>query len=441
LDKLNEVKVGITTLGCKVNQYETASLSENLRKKGFLIVSFNTFADIYIINTCTVTSFSDFQSRQLIRRAKRNNPRAKIIVTGCYAQIAPTVLADIEGVSIVVGNNLKNFIPDLLHNEDNHSPIVLVTNISEQKYFCDMPLSKLSGRTRAFLKIQDGCNAYCSYCIVPFARGKSRSLQPDKLLTAVTKFAENGYREIVLTGIHLGAYGYDLNPPRNLTDILNEILFSCPEIRFRLSSIEPHEITDDLLQLLISNNNLCHHLHVPLQSGDDKILGLMKRNYNVSFYREQIEKITTSIKDICIGVDVMVGFPGEGDTEFNNTLRLLEDLPVAYLHVFPYSERPGTAAEKLSPKVEQKVKKKRAEILRNLGAEKRKRFASLFLGKRLNVLVEMSKDKKTGLMKGFSQNYLPVLVETSKHSYANKIVTICVNKFDDGKLYGNALSE
>jgi threonylcarbamoyladenosine tRNA methylthiotransferase MtaB len=438
LDKNNKIKVGLTTLGCKVNQCETAALVENLREKGFLTVSFNTFADIYIINTCTVTAFSDFQSRQLIRRAKRANPRAKIIVTGCYAQIASSFIADIDGVSMVVGNSQKNIIPELLQNKS--SPSMLADDIFSQKYFCNMPLSEFSGRTRAFLKIQDGCNAYCSYCIVPFARGKSRSLQPDELLAAVTKFVENGYREIVLTGIHLGAYGYDLNPPSNLTDILNQILSSYPEIRFRLSSIEPREITNDLLHLLTKKDNLCHHLHIPLQSGDDKILGLMKRNYDVSFYHEQIKKITASIKDISIGVDIMVGFPREGDLEFNNTLRLLQDLPVAYFHVFPYSERPGTAAERLYPKVPQKIKKERATILRDLGTKKRGEFASRFLGKKLDVLVEKNKDKKTGLMKGYSHNYLPVLLETNELSFTNGIVTVCLNNLKDGKLYGKIAS-
>jgi len=440
LSKNNKVKVGLVTLGCKVNQCETAALAEDLRKKGFLSVSFNSFADIYIINTCTVTAFSDFQSRQLIRRAKRANPKAKIIVTGCYAQIASAAIADIDGVNMVVGNSQKNTIPELLQNRNNDSPFVLADNILSHRYFCDMPLSEFSGRTRAFLKIQDGCNSFCSYCIVPFARGKSRSLPPDNLMASVVKFAEKDYREIVLTGIHLGVYGYDLNPPTNLTAILKQIISSRPEMRFRLSSIEPREITDDLLHLFIKRDNLCPHLHIPLQSGDDKILGLMKRNYNVAFYREQIKKITASIKNISIGVDVMVGFPGEGDVEFNNTYRLLHDLPFSYFHVFPYSERPGTAAEKLHPKVPQKIKKERAAILRDLGAEKKGQFASRFLGKNIDVLVEKAKDNKTGLMKGFSQNYLPILLEINEFSRANTIVKVCANKLENGKLYGKIVT-
>ena len=438
--KSNKEKVALTTLGCKVNQYESAALAEDLRKKGFSLVSFRSPADVYIINTCTVTAFSDFQARQLIRRAKRANPQAKIIVTGCYAQVAAADIAALHGVNLVVGNDQKHTIPALLQKGVINSKDTLSDDIFQQKHFCEMPLTKFSGRTRAFLKIQDGCNSFCSYCIVPFARGKSRSLPPENVLEAVTKFTQNGYREIVLTGIHLGAYGHDLNPPANLTGILRQIMNCCKDVRFRLSSIEPREITDELLHLLNKEDILCPHLHIPLQSGDDKILQLMKRNYDSDFYRMLIEKISAAVNDVAIGVDVMVGFPGEGDAEFNNTFQLLQDLPVAYLHVFPYSERPGTAAQKLYPQVPEKIKKERASILRNLSSKKREEFALRFLGKKLDVLVEKAKDKKTGLRKGFSKNYLPVLLENNDSSVANKIVKICAEKYQDGKLYGKIVS-
>ncbi len=378
------------------------------------MVSFRSPADIYIINTCTVTAFSDFQARQLIRRAKRANPQAKIIVTGCYAQVAAADIAALNGVNLVVGNDQKHTIPALLQTGAINSKGTLSDDIFQQKHFCEMPLANFSERTRAFLKIQDGCNSFCSYCIVPFARGKSRSLPPENVLEAVTKFVQNDYREIVLTGIHLGAYGHDLNPPANLTGILRQIINCRKDVRFRLSSIEPREITDELLHLFNKQDILCPHLHIPLQSGDDKILKLMKRDYDSGFYRILIEKVSIAVSDVAIGVDVMVGFPGEGDDEFNNTFKLLHDLPVAYLHVFPYSERPGTKAQKLYPKVPEKIKKERASILRNLSSKKKEEFALRFLGKKLDVLVEKTKDKKTGLMKGFSKNYLPVLLENKR---------------------------
>lgn len=434
--KSNKEKIALATMGCKVNQYESAALAEDLLQKGFSLVSFRSPADIYIINTCTVTAFSDFQARQLIRRAKRANPAAKIIVTGCYAQVAAADIAALPGVNLVVSNDQKHAIPSFLRKGAINSRGALSDDIFQQKYFCEMPLSNFSGRTRAFLKIQDGCNAFCSYCIVPFARGKSRSLPPEKVLEAVNRFTQNGYREIVLTGIHLGAYGYDLNPPANLTGILRQIINCRKDVRFRLSSIEPREITDELLHLLNKEDILCPHLHIPLQSGDDKILELMKRNYDSYFYRMLIEKISTVLSNLAIGVDVMVGFPGEGDAEFNNTFKLLQDLPVAYLHVFPYSERPGTAAQKLHPQVPENIKKERAALLRNLSLNKREEFALRFLGKKLDVLVEKTKDKGTGLMKGFSNNYLPVLLENNDPSIAGMIVKIEAKEYQDGKLYG-----
>lgn len=252
----------------------------------------------------------------------------------------------------------------------------------------------------------------------------------------MTKFVQNDYREIVLTGIHLGAYGYDLNPPANLTGILRQIINCRKDVRFRLSSIEPREITDELLHLFNKQDILCPHLHIPLQSGDNKILKLMKRDYDSGFYRILIEKVSIAVSDVAIGIDVMVGFPGEGDDEFNNTFKLLHDLPVAYLHVFPYSERPGTNAQKLYPKVPEKIKKERASILRNLSSKKKEEFALRFLGKKLDVLVEKTKDKRTGLMKGFSSNYLPVLLENKDSSVVGRIVKICSEKYQDGKLYG-----
>jgi threonylcarbamoyladenosine tRNA methylthiotransferase MtaB len=434
--KSNKEMVALTTMGCKVNQYESAALAEDLHKKGFSLVSFRSPADIYIINTCTVTAFSDFQARQLIRRAKRTNPQAKIIVTGCYAQVAAADIAALNGVNLVVGNDQKHTIPALLQKGTINSKNTLSDDIFQQNTFCEMPLTKFSGRTRAFLKIQDGCNSLCSYCIVPFARGKSRSLPPEKVLKAVNRFTQNGYKEIVLTGIHLGAYGYDLNPPANLTSVLRQIINCRKDVRLRLSSIEPGEITNELLHLLNKEDILCPHLHIPLQSGDDKILQLMKRNYDSYFYRMLIEKISIALGDLAIGVDVMVGFPGEGDAEFNNTFKLLQDLPVAYLHVFPYSERPGTTAQKLYPKVPEKTKKERSSILRNLSSKKRDEFSLRFLGKKLDVLVEKAKDKRTGLMKGFSNNYLPVLLENNDSSVGGKIVKICAEKYQDGKLYG-----
>jgi threonylcarbamoyladenosine tRNA methylthiotransferase MtaB len=436
----NQIKVALATLGCKVNQCESAALMEGLQKDNFSPVPFNAVADIYIINTCTVTAFSDFQSRQLIRRAHRTNPQARIVVTGCYAQIAPDDIASLEGVSLVIGNERKNQITALLQAGINSSVHIFTSDISRQTEFLHMPLTRFRERNRAFLKIQDGCNSFCSYCIVPYARGKSRSMAAPEVVKTAANLTSVGYREIVLTGIHLGAYGHDLNPATNLTDLLQTMINQRWNTRIRLSSIEPREITPGLLNNFAIEHFLCPHLHIPLQSGDDKILGLMKRDYNSRFYRQLIENIYTRIGNIAIGVDVMVGFPGEGEKEFEHTVKLLQDLPVAYLHVFPYSERPGTIAQKIEPKVPGKIKKERALVLRNLNSRKRQEYATRFLGEKLSVLVEKEKDKKTGLMKGFSQNYLPFLFSGSS-SAINSIVTVRADKYQEGKVYGKIIIE
>ena len=430
------LKVGLTTLGCKVNQCDSAALAENLQAANFSLVPFNAYADAYIINTCTVTAFADFQARQLIRRALRTNPRARIIVTGCYAQTQAELLAAIDGVTFVVGNDHKHNIAGLLSRPLSDLPRIFVGDIFLQKQFPSAPPSRLAGRTRAFFKIQDGCNAFCSYCIVPFARGKSRSLPVPDVLKGAQDFTLQDYREIVLTGIHLGYYGHDLQPRTDLALTLETLLSQNPKTRFRLSSIEPNEISDDLLHLFGRFDNLCPHLHIPLQSGDDSMLKMMKRGYDTAFYRALIENVARTVADVAVGIDVMVGFPGEGEEEFGHTRRLLEELPVAYLHVFPYSERPGTAALAIHPKVPEKIKKERAAILREVGARKREAFARRFLGKTLPVLVEQTRDKKTGLAKGFSHNYLPVLLDKSPASLVNTLVRVKIEKVQEGKLTG-----
>lgn len=442
-NKLNSketvIKVGLSTLGCKVNQCDTAALARDLQSANFELVPFNAFADVYIINTCSVTAFADFQARQLIRRALRANPHARIIVTGCYAQTQSAALAGINGVTFVVGNDQKQRIAELIASSAPDSPAVMVGDIFRERQILAAPATKLSGRTRAFFKIQDGCNAFCSYCIVPFARGRSRSLPPPAVLQGVQDFIRQDCREIVLTGIHLGDYGHDLEPPTNLARVIEALLARNPRTRFRLSSIEPNEISDELIRLFGRHENLCPHLHIPLQSGDDDILKMMKRQYDTVFYRTLIEKVTRAIADVAIGIDVLVGFPGEGDKEFNHTRQLLESLPVAYLHVFPYSERPNTAALDIHPKVPEKIKKERAAILRELGAKKREAFALRFLGKTLPVLVEQTRDKKTGLAKGFSHNYLPVILDKHPASPVNTIVRVKIDHCREGKLTGGVV--
>jgi len=435
------LKVALSTLGCKVNQYESAGILEALDKTIFSTVPFNAKADLYIINTCTVTKKTDYQSRQLIRRTIKNNPEALIIVTGCYAQVASDDIARIPGVTLIAGTAEKKNIPALIRDIAKDNPQVLVGDIGHAREFSGLFPERFPGHTRAFLKIQDGCNSYCSYCIVPFTRGRSRSLPEKEVTSRLEILAREHYKEIVLTGIHLGMYGRDLLPPSNLFNIMAMVETKGVVKRLRLSSIEITEISDDIISLMANSRTLCHHLHIPLQSGDDKILFAMKRHYTSDFFKNRLYKIHETIPDIAIGLDVMTGFPGEDEESFRKTLKFIEELPVAYLHVFPYSERPGTAASSFPDKVEEDRKKERARILREIGGNKRGAFADRFRGKQLSVLVEDEKDRVTGLMKGYSGNYIPVLIaDENDHRSPQIISVIAEHTSQDGKIFARRVN-
>lgn len=433
-------KIAVTTLGCKVNQYESAGIIEKLAGRGFINVPFSNSADLYIINTCTVTARTDYQSRQLIRKAYRKNPKAPIIVTGCYAQRAPGDLSGLPGVAAVVGNAEKENIPDIVQNMVKGEQQIFVGTIGQAKNISDLAVTKFPEHTRAFLRIQDGCNSFCSYCIIPYSRGRSRSLPEKDVLDQIEILGKAGHREIVLSGIHLGIYGEDLSPPASLLTLLKKIEENKTVERLRLSSIEPTEITDEMISHIRDSEIICPHLHIPLQSGDDKILSLMKRNYNTELFRGLIENLLNVMPDIALGIDVMVGFPGEGEKEFANTVAFIEEIPAAYLHVFPYSNRPGTRSSDLPGEVAEDVKKERAKTLRMLGKRKRAVFAERFIGKSLSVLIEDKKDRDTGLQKGFSENYIPVLIAENTASLANNIVDVIADKRDGEKLLGRKIA-
>ncbi len=434
------VRVAVVTLGCKVNQCESAGIAEAMAAQGMTIVPFEDEADCYIVNTCTVTGRTDYQSRQLIRRAIRRNPAAAVFVTGCYAQRAPEEIARIPGVRIVAGNAEKASLPRLLQEfTAGNGGQVRVGDIRGERAFSRLGATTFPDHTRAFLKIQDGCDAFCSYCIVPHARGPSRSLPPQEVEAGIATLAAAGYREVVLTGIHLGAYGRDLTPPANLEGVVRRCAEERPVERLRLSSIEPREITDELLALLGSSDVLCRHLHIPLQSGDDGILAAMRRDYDGAFFRDLLRRIFAAVPGIAVGIDVMVGFPGETAAAFANTLHLVEEMPVAYLHVFPYSQRPGTPAAALAGQIPDREKKGRAEWLRRIGAEKRRTFAERFIGTPLTVLIEGRKEAATGFPRGFSDNYLPVAIRGAGE--ANRIVRVMPDSYVNGRLLGEVITE
>ena len=403
--------ISVATLGCKVNQFESEALIDALERKGYALILFEEGADITIINTCTVTHRADFQSRQIVRRAFRSNPNSLIIVTGCYPQVEPDAFIKMKEVRYLLGNGEKNQIPDLLPlMQKGEFPRVQVGDIQKETLFSETPFHSFHRHTRAFLKIQDGCNAYCSYCIVPHARGRSRSLHPERVVENLKIFKKKGFKEVVLTGIHLGAYGLDLNPPFPLEKLIKQLEEEETPHRIRLSSIEPGDFSPELIFTLSQSNKICPHLHIPIQSGDDEILKKMNRGYNHSFLSDLIQELHLRIQKLSIGADVIVGFPGETEEKFQHTYGLVESLPFSYLHVFPFSRRKGTPAFQFPQGVDEKEIKKRAETMRELGKQKRQAFYRQFLNQELSVLVEDRKEKETGRWKGFSRNYIPVLI-------------------------------
>ncbi|RPJ03714.1 MAG: tRNA (N(6)-L-threonylcarbamoyladenosine(37)-C(2))-methylthiotransferase MtaB, partial [Deltaproteobacteria bacterium] len=375
------------------------------------LVPFGEKADVNIINTCTVTHRADFQSRQLIRRAHRANPESLIIVTGCYAQVEAERIASIEGVTYILGNpekeRLLELLPQLLERQ---LPRIQVTEIQKETSFSDNPLYSFHYHTRAFLKIQDGCDSGCSYCIVPQARGPSRSLDPEKALEHLRALKRRGYKEVVLTGIHIGAYGRDLNPPISLEKLLARAEREETPERIRLSSVEPIDFTPGLISFLSESGKVCPHFHIPIQSGDDEILQRMNRDYSAPFLSGLLLDLHQRIREVSIGADIIAGFPGETEESFEKTVQLLESLPISYLHVFPFSKRRGTPASQFLQQVDEADIKTRAEKLRELGQRKRQAFYRQFLNRELAVLIEDHRDKETGKWKGVSRNYIPVLL-------------------------------
>jgi len=409
------LKFKIITLGCKVNQYESETLAQQLDLANLTPAGPEEIADLFIVNTCTVTGRAAMQSRQAIRQAVRSNPGAHMVVTGCYAQTAPAEIARIEGVDTILGIDDKPHFLDLVL--DRCRPPSKHPNRAADVVKETGPIngSFKGNRSRPFLKVQDGCEAFCTYCIVPYARGPSRSLTPDETIDGIRRLNRNGYHEVVLTGIHLGSYGNDLKPSTDLLTLLGRIRKAGAIDRVRLSSIEPREFSDALLRFIADAGDgpgrICPHFHIPLQSGDDAILQKMKRPYTGRFFEKLVRKILHLIPEAAIGVDVLVGFPGETDASFERTRRLLEDLPVAYLHVFPFSPRKGTPAYHFSKKVPAAEVKERCRIMRMMGDRKKSAFYRRFVGKPLEVIIEDRKHLPEGYLMGTSANYIPVLVE------------------------------
>jgi len=405
------MKVAFATLGCKVNQYDSAVMADAARRAGARVVPFAKGADVYVVNTCTVTDRADADSRRLARRARRLNPEGRVILTGCFAQVSPARAAAWPFVDDVIGiGRLSDVLCAVRGELDRGEGGVRVGDLSGAGRVETFGADSFPGQTRAFLKIQEGCNLCCSFCIVPQARGRSRSVEPRRVLGEMARLAAKGFQEIVLTGTHLGGYGRDSGASgRDLCDLLEMVAEAAPLPRVRLSSLDPPEVTHRLLGIMARSPVFCPHLHVPVQAGADSVLRRMRRRYDAALVRDVVEEIARVFPDAAVGTDIIAGFPGETEGEFEAGRELFADLPFTYFHVFPYSRRHRTSAGRTGPFLPAATVTRRARQLRSLGVAKRRRHAARFIGRRLAVLIEATRDRATGHFVGYSRNYVRVL--------------------------------
>jgi threonylcarbamoyladenosine tRNA methylthiotransferase MtaB len=426
-------KVALTTLGCKVNQFETEVMEGLFKERQYDIVSFDEEADFYIINTCSVTHLGEKKSRQLIRRAKRLNPQSIIAVTGCYAQIAPDQVEAIEGVKVIVGTKERHTIVDLVERAAHEEGVVnAITDIMQAKEFEDIPLFAAPGRTRAFLKIQEGCSNFCTYCIIPYARGPLRSRKLKSVKEEAEKLVQAGFKEIVLTGIHLGAYGRELTEDINLVDAVNAVLEIGDLKRLRLGSLESIELSPDLFDVLCKDERFCPHVHLPLQAGQDDILKAMNRHYTAAEFREVIDKVMNTVENVAISTDIIVGFPGETDEMFEQGLAFARSMDFAKIHVFPYSKRQGTPAATFPNQVDEHVKKERAHAMQMMADEKMQEYCKRFIGKTLSVLFETEHE---GIADGLTGNYVRIYVDADS-VVCGEIYNVSLEKVYKDGLWG-----
>ena len=401
------MRFAIATLGCKVNQYDSAIIESRLSARGMQRCDFTEPADIYIVNTCTVTDRADAESLRIARRARRLNPDARVVMTGCLAQANPDKLAKASEVDAVVGLGRLDDLERMI--EFGAGERVMVSDLRKQKAMIELGAVTLDGHTRAFLKLQEGCDQFCTFCIVPFSRGTSRSVEPRRVMVALDELHARGFKEVILSGVHLGGYGKDLEPRVDLSDLLEMVAERCPIERVRISSLDPEELSDRIVQIISSCEKFCPHLHLPLQAGEDELLSKMRRRYQRAHFRERVEKVLTVWPDAAIGTDLIVGFPGETPRHFESYFDFVEALGLAYFHVFPYSVRAGTTAAKLPGRVNPTEIKRRAALMRDLGDLKRHQFAQRLVGTRLKVLLE--ERAVSGDLRGYSRNYVRVLTQ------------------------------
>lgn len=404
------MKIAFHTLGCKVNQNDTESLASLFRERGHEIVPFDEVADVYIINTCAVTNLGERKSRQSIRRATAIRPQPVVVVTGCYAQTASGEVAGIPGVNLVVGMAERPRLAELVEDYcKDHRNLVRVGDISRERSWIRLPVSHLTERTRATLKVQEGCDQFCSYCIVPLARGRIRSMPLKDAVNEFRVLVDSGYREIVLTGIHLGAYGKDLG--LTLADLLQELLKVSGDYRLRLGSIEPHEFDENLLNIILNNNRICQHLHIPLQSGSERILKLMNRHYTLAYYSDLLKRIRRDNPLVAVGTDLIVGFPGETGLDFEDTCGFIIEQAFSRIHVFRFSPRQGTPAASFSGRVTGRIQEERSRKVQAIALQSSAEYASKFIENQVEVLFE---EKTATGWTGLSGEYLRTEIATEE---------------------------
>ena len=424
-------RAAFATLGCKVNQYETESMEGLFKTHGYELVSFSEEADVYVINTCSVTQLGEKKSRQLIRRAHRINPAAVVAVTGCYAQAEAETIRAMEGVGVVIGTRERGRIVELVEEAMASGQTQdVVGNIMEADTFEDIPLTEWPLRTRAFLKIQEGCTNFCTYCIIPYTRGPLRSRPVDSIREEAGRLADGGFHEIVLTGIHLGAYGRDLADDIDLADAAQAVLDAGGIKRLRIGSLESIEVSPKLLALLKEDGRICHHLHLPLQAGHDVVLKAMNRHYTAAEFKDLLAHLLSEVPDLAITTDIIVGFPGETDEIFEETLKYVESLPLSGMHVFPYSRRKGTPAASYPNQVEESVKKERAHRMGQLAEQKAQDYAATWIGKDVEILVERCTD---GRIEGLTPQYIRVHAEGQAEE--GTFLTVCPQKVTEAGLW------
>lgn len=423
---LNKKRVAFYTLGCKVNQYESESIKNQLIKKGYEEVSFEKEADIYIVNSCTVTSIADKKTRNVLRRAKKINPKGLVIVTGCYAQTNAKELLEFEEIDFVIGNSKKSSLVSFIEDIDNKKEKIESEDVFLNKKYEEYEFATLREMSRAYIKIQDGCNNFCSYCKIPFGRGRSRSRSLESVCQEIEVLTKEGFKEFIIIGINLGAYGEDFEEKITLETLLKKVTEIQGVERVRIGSMYPDKISDEFIELFKNNKKLMPHLHISLQSCDDTILKAMRRNYGSKLIEERLLKLRENVEKMEYTADIIVGFPGETDEMFNNSYNLIEKIGFSDLHVFQYSDRENTLASKLENKIDPQIKKERAEKLETLRKNMAKIRRELYLNKKLEVLVEEFKD---GASYGYSENYLRVKIE-DRELEVNRLTEVEVSKLD-----------